>query len=284
MSKGLISLLLLTCLARTAFTHNLGDRVVMAVNCGGPETVGAYGIEYSADYSTDGTASDHGMQYSFHNAQPEDLDVYTTERWSSSSFSYEIPVGDGEYVIMLKFSEVYFQSAGQKVFHVRINSHTAVKNLDIFEAAGGRGFAHDIYVPVVVKGNSISVDGHSRSYDGYIEIEFAKGPHDNPKANGFAVVRGTIEDMPPVPQRVTTGPEDFESFDLYEEDDPEDSFRPQITRSDDDDGNVEMFSAGSDNNPYDKESNEWWLPVVAFLVVFIPIGYVIHLWNNPQQL
>jgi len=36
-------------------------------------------------------------------------DVYHTERWSNTGIKYKIPVPkDGRYVLILKFSEVYF--------------------------------------------------------------------------------------------------------------------------------------------------------------------------------
>lgn len=42
--------------------------------------------------------------------------LYQTERYHHSTFGYEIPLkGDGEYVLVLKFSEVYFNAPDQKV-------------------------------------------------------------------------------------------------------------------------------------------------------------------------
>ncbi|EFP13286.1 hypothetical protein CRE_12180 [Caenorhabditis remanei] len=269
---------------------NLRDRVVAAVNCGGGEALGAYGIEYSADYSDEGMTSDAGVQFAFNNAETDDLEVYQTERWSKESFDYEVPVGDGEYVIILKFSEVYFSKAGEKVFNVRINSHTAVKNLDIFDAAGGRGFAHEIYIPVVIKGKTITVQGHSRDYRGKIIIEFAKGPHDNPKVNGFVIVRGTVEDLPPPPERnipEDAFPEDFEIDETDSNNDPhEESFNPKIIRGDDmEEEEEEMFSAttGSENPFEKKESITWLLPFAAAFIIIMPIAYVIALRFEKKQ-
>lgn len=41
--------------------------------------MGAYGIEYSADTSEDGVSSDHGMQYSFNNAEVDDMEIYQVD-------------------------------------------------------------------------------------------------------------------------------------------------------------------------------------------------------------
>lgn len=275
-----------------AKTVNLKDKVVAAVNCGGPEALGSYGIVYSADYLDDGTASDVGVQYSFNNAENDDVEIYQTERWSKESFDYEVVTGDGEYVIILKFSEVYFQKAGEKVFDIRINSHTAVKGLDIFASSGGRGFAHDIYIPVIIKDKKITIKGHTRDYKGKIVIEFAKGPYDNPKVNGFAVLRGKVEDLPapPAPHVPEDDfPADFEieegaKFDPEEEE----PFNPQIIRGDEMDD--EVFSPTSDSeNPFEKkylqETGNYLLPIVVSFIVIIPLAYCLHMWlsNKDKQ-
>ncbi|UMM24856.1 hypothetical protein L5515_004894 [Caenorhabditis briggsae] len=266
-------LLFVTSLIATTQKWNLRDRVVAAINCGGPEALGSYGITYAADYHDEGQASDVGVQYSFNNAENDDVEIYQTERWSKESFDYEVPV-------------VYFQRVQEKVFNVRINSYTAVKNLDIYEAAGGRGYAHDIYIPLVIKDKKISVNGHKKDYKGKIVIEFAKGPHDNPKVNGFAVLRGKVEDLPPPP--APHDPEDdFPSdFDIEEgapiPNDLEEEFNPQIIRGDEMDD--EVFSATSKSeNPFEKESSDWVLPVIVMLIVFIPIAYILHLYTMNRQ-
>lgn len=287
MSIQLLLISFLIVVVSSAKTVNLKNRVVAAVNCGGPDALGAYGIEYSADTSEDGVSSDHGMQYSFNNAEVDDMEIYQTERWSKESFSYDVPISeDGEYVIILKFSEVYFQKAGEKIFNIRINSHLAVKNLDIFDAAGGRGFAHDVYIPVVIKGSSISVSGHSREYKGKVIIELSKGPHDNPKLNGYAILRGTVEDLPSPPEKFIVEDHFPEDFDIYEDDATEDSFKPQIIRGDEPD-EEEMYSAPSaagTENPFEKsflqETMNIWLPLVAILIVVIPMIYVIQMKNQ----
>lgn len=58
-----------------------------------------------------------------------------TERYHHSNFGYDISIAeDGDYVLVLKFCEVYFNSPSQKVFDVTLNGvHTVVSYLDIFE-------------------------------------------------------------------------------------------------------------------------------------------------------
>lgn len=64
-----------------------------------------------------GIASDYGKQYINIGRVPEpDAILYQTERYHHSNFGYDIPVSeDGDYVLVLKFCEVYFNSPSMKV-------------------------------------------------------------------------------------------------------------------------------------------------------------------------
>lgn len=92
-------------------------KVVYAINCGGEEHTGLDGVHYEADPLQVGIASDFGRRYSIARVPPQDAVLYQTERYYTNTFIYDIPLsGDGDYVLVLKFSEVYFTSPGQKVF------------------------------------------------------------------------------------------------------------------------------------------------------------------------
>jgi len=77
-----------------------------------------------------GVASDYGKRQAVVRAPPTDNILYQTERWHDSSFAYEIPIKDeGDYVLVLKFAEVYFYAQNMKVMHPLLNllvafSHT----------------------------------------------------------------------------------------------------------------------------------------------------------------
>lgn len=63
-----------------------------------------------------GTESDFGKRFRIRRAPSQDQALYQTERWNDASFSYKIPVKeDGDYVLVLKFSEVYFNAPEEKV-------------------------------------------------------------------------------------------------------------------------------------------------------------------------
>ena len=61
--------------------------------------------------------------------------------------------------MILKFSEIYFQEPGQKVFNIKVGSQTAVRDLDIFAKLLSRGIPYDEFIDVKVKGGKVSVNG-----------------------------------------------------------------------------------------------------------------------------
>lgn len=78
-----------------------------------------YGVQYRADDNAVGIPSTFGLSLTISRVHPDDMPLYQTERYHTSSFSYNIPIEeDGEYVLVTKYSEVYFQHAGGKVSDV----------------------------------------------------------------------------------------------------------------------------------------------------------------------
>lgn len=89
---------------------------IFAVNCGGDAHTDSNGVWYAADFNDRGTASGHGLNLVMHRAHENDAVLYQTERYDTSSFYYEFPLPtDGQYVLHLKFSEVWFQYPNGKV-------------------------------------------------------------------------------------------------------------------------------------------------------------------------
>lgn len=90
--------------------------LVYAMNCGGPKHVDRFGIQYDADSNDVGISSNFGQSLAISRVHPDDRILYQTERYHTSSFSYNVPIDeDGEYILVTKYSEVYFQYANGKV-------------------------------------------------------------------------------------------------------------------------------------------------------------------------
>jgi len=178
----------------------LGE-IIWAVNCGGDAHTDANGIRFQRDVLTTGIASDYGRSLMIQRAVPQDQILYQTERYHTATFGYDVPVkGDGEYVLVLKFSEVWFTSPNQKVFDIQLNGeHTVIDGLDIF-AKVGRGTAHDEFIPFTIRGGELRVGGEKSLLDsGKLTIEFVKGESDNPKINALYLMKGSMEEAPQLP-------------------------------------------------------------------------------------
>ncbi len=87
-------------------------------------------------------------------------EVYHQERYGpGETFKYQIPTeGDGEYTLILKFSEIYFTAPGDKVFDVKIGSKFIAKKLDIFGSLLSKMLPYDIFVSIMVKGGKLYVE------------------------------------------------------------------------------------------------------------------------------
>ena len=86
------------------------------MNCGGEAHIDVNGIHYLRDTNKMGTASDYGKQLLIGRVSQKDQIIYQTERYHTSTFGYDIPVSeDGRYLLVLKFSEVYFNAPNMKV-------------------------------------------------------------------------------------------------------------------------------------------------------------------------
>uniref|UniRef100_A0A2M4BV57 Putative malectin-a n=1 Tax=Anopheles marajoara TaxID=58244 RepID=A0A2M4BV57_9DIPT len=171
--------------------------VIYAINAGGEAHTDSHGIHYARDplMGKVGTESDYGRQLLVINrVKPQDEILYQTERYHHDTFGYDLPLaGDGEYVLILKFCEVYFNAPNMKVFDVLLNRHTVVSDLDIY-ALVGKGTAHDEYVFFSVsRGRLYYKEESSEIRGGKVKLEFLKGYKDNPKVNGIVLIKSYDE-------------------------------------------------------------------------------------------
>lgn len=237
--------------------------VVYAVNAGGDEHTATDGIRYQKDPLTVGTASDFGKNLLMIGRVPQkDENLYQTERYHTSTFGYDLPANtDGEYVLVLKFCEVYFNAPNQKVFDVVLNGdHTVVSDLDIYSLVG-KGAAHDEYIYFSISGGKLYYkEEESEIRNGKIRVEFIKGYRDNPKINAIALVKGDVENivkLPPLNTETST-----ESFDAQI---PEDVEKPTAAPK------SRKPSGPKQPNPYSLDDSSMMLPIFVALGLFIPL-------------
>lgn len=113
-SRRILSALLIF-LAFASTCLGIGE-IIYAVNCGGNAHVDVYGIHYQRDPLTIGTSSEHGKVLTIRRVFSQDQILYQTERYHTDNFEYSIPIrSDGDYVLVMKFSEVWFTEPNRKV-------------------------------------------------------------------------------------------------------------------------------------------------------------------------
>ncbi len=102
--------------------------------------------------------------------------LYLTERYSMDA--YQFSVENGTYWVRLHFAETYepHTEPGMRLFSVKINGETKLKDLDVFKEAGG--FAK----PLVMECSDIVVT------DGKLKIEFVANVQ-NPEINAVEILR-----------------------------------------------------------------------------------------------
>lgn len=103
----------------------------------------------------------------------------------------------GKFVVILKFSEVYFNDAGDKVFDVALGKKVVIKDLDIF-AKVGKAAAHDEYIQAELRDDKVYVNGEEapsafEAKNKLLRVRFVKGRADNAKINAILVVKGDLK-------------------------------------------------------------------------------------------
>jgi hypothetical protein len=64
-------------------------------------------------------------------------ELYRNERFHGSPLRYRFCVPEGSYTVTLKFAEIWFAKAGERVFDVAINDQAVLEKFDVAAAAGG---------------------------------------------------------------------------------------------------------------------------------------------------
>ena len=74
-------------------------------------------------------------------SRPAPQQVYQVERFGNYTYTFTSLKVSSPYKIRLHFAEIYWFSAGQRIFNVIINGTQVLSNFDIFQAAGGSNIA-----------------------------------------------------------------------------------------------------------------------------------------------
>jgi GH35 family endo-1,4-beta-xylanase len=106
-----------------------------------------------------------------------DENIYKTERWGKY-VAYNIPAVQGKtYNITMKFAELYFSTAGSRIFDAYIDGVRVLKDFDKLAYASGKNVAFDTIMTTVAT-------------SGTIKLEFLASK-DNVSINGLVVAEST---------------------------------------------------------------------------------------------
>jgi parallel beta-helix repeat protein len=130
------------------------QKVALRVNAGGPLYKDAAGNTWSAD-----TGASAGYQWGTNAtvANTNDQALYRNLRWNNNTLAYQFAVPNGTYTVNLKFAELYFWYANQRIFDITINGQKVLSNFDIVQQAGGPNRAVDKAFTVNVTGGAIAI-------------------------------------------------------------------------------------------------------------------------------
>ncbi|MFD1143561.1 malectin domain-containing carbohydrate-binding protein, partial [Larkinella insperata] len=140
------------------------------VNAGGGSYTTSDGKVYSADsYASGGSTFSRSGDIT--NTTQDAL--YQTERYGN--FSYNFPVANGTYTVVLHFAEIYASGSNQRKFNVNIEGQRKLTEYDIAARAGGSWRA-------VQESFEVSVS------DGTLNVQFQNGSVNNAKVCAIEVV------------------------------------------------------------------------------------------------
>lgn len=123
------------------------------VNAGGGAYTDPQGNVWSPDIGFSGGASYSTSSAVAGTNAPA---LYQSEHYSNGPFQYQFSVPNGTYTVNLKFAEIFFTSAGRRIFDVAINNQIVLPNFDPAQA-GGAFTAVDRQFPVSVGNGQIVI-------------------------------------------------------------------------------------------------------------------------------
>lgn len=103
---------------------------VYRLNAGGGALTNSIGAFAADQYFTGGNTATTSMAI----AGTNDDALYQSER--VGTFTYALPVSNGQYQVILHFAETYWGNTGQRVFDVALEGTRVLTNYDIYRKAG----------------------------------------------------------------------------------------------------------------------------------------------------
>ena len=159
------------------------ESFVYAINAGSQQPARLGGIDYQPDrFASGGTTL--AVTDSIMGAA--DSTLFQSERYGE--YTYNIPVSNANYTIVLHFAELYHTSSGERSFDVNVEGRQELLEIDLFSLAGHDGAYNHRVEGIVVEDGNLTIELISRI--------------DNATLSGFAIYssNGGAYEEPPEPQ------------------------------------------------------------------------------------
>ncbi|RYZ93184.1 MAG: hypothetical protein EOO68_21970, partial [Moraxellaceae bacterium] len=151
-------------------------KVVMAINAGGDAYTAENGIEYAADAHYQG-GTPVGVRACV--AGTRDDAVYQDER--VGDFSYELPLPNGHYDVVLQLNEIWLTTPNERIFSVNVQGQKVLYHVDLFRQVGKNQALNKVIrnVPVIDGKLQMSFESESNyaSLTGIV-VKTAENPTD----------------------------------------------------------------------------------------------------------
>ncbi|NJN24791.1 MAG: T9SS type A sorting domain-containing protein [Cyclobacteriaceae bacterium] len=103
----------------------------LAINSGGSAFTAGNDQQFIADAYVSGGSTHTSVD---NITGTVDDPLYRSERFGN--FTYNIPVTNGDYIVRLKFAEIYFTAINKRKFDVKIEGNLVINDIDIFAQVG----------------------------------------------------------------------------------------------------------------------------------------------------
>jgi len=158
------------------------ERLVLAINVGSSEKVTYNGVEYQADrFGTGGTQN--AVTGDIKGVEEDAL--FQSEKYGSQT--YNVPVTNANYRVVLHFAELYQTAAGKRLFNASVEGESVFSNMDLFTLVGAKGAYTPPDVNITVADESLTIALETLA--------------DNATISGFAIysIEGEFVEPPPPP-------------------------------------------------------------------------------------
>lgn len=161
-------------------TRAYADEVVYRINAGGGATTNSIGTFAADKYFSPAPGYTYTTTKAIANTSNDAL--YQTERSATTNngtFSYTFPVSSGRYKVVMHFAELYWTSAGRRLFDVSVEGNKVLDNYDIAQKVGVATATTETFTVSVSDGN-LSV---------YFSALTSDGGRDRPEVGALEIIK-----------------------------------------------------------------------------------------------